>query len=177
MSIAHASTTKECEVYLDLCTNVSELEDAFRPFAPPASSNRIKSNRRRRRRRRVARSLASASSQDETCGGTWALSLYKLPWPLAPDGNEGFLACFRDDPDERVMADVVTLENMTVDLCRAHCLGTKSKYYATQVYIFADCLYNIYIDGWWWFCVGESGGGSFRPREQEQEQQRPGRGQ
>lgn len=71
--------------------------------------------------------------QEEICGGTWAFSLYKLPWPAAPTADDEYLACYRDTRDERVMTDKITLGHMTPAICREHCSKNEALYYATQV--------------------------------------------
>ncbi|CAN0407515.1 unnamed protein product, partial [Hapterophycus canaliculatus] len=70
--------------------------------------------------------------QEEICGGNWAFSLYELDWPAAPVDDPEYLDCYRDDGSDRVMADMITRDDMTPAVCRAHCLDKGAHYYGTQ---------------------------------------------
>ncbi|CAM9947792.1 unnamed protein product [Scytosiphon promiscuus] len=70
--------------------------------------------------------------EEETCGGYWAFSLYKLDWPAAPVDDPEYVNCYRDDRSDRVMTDKVTRDDMTPAVCREHCLDKGASYYGTQ---------------------------------------------
>lgn len=58
--------------------------------------------------------------------------LYRLEWAPAPTGSE-YKGCYKDVKDDRLMDDLMRLDNLTPDLCREHCMGKGVKTYATQV--------------------------------------------
>lgn len=75
---------------------------------------------------------ASFLSQDESCGGYDAFDLYELVWPAESTDSE-YLDCYNDKKEDRIMSDMLVDPDMTQAVCRTHCEGLDSMYYATQV--------------------------------------------
>lgn len=67
-----------------------------------------------------------------TCGGYEAFDLYQLEWAEASTSDE-YVGCFADMKSDRVMHDLMVMDDMTESTCRAHCSSRDALYYATQV--------------------------------------------
>ncbi|CAM9552578.1 unnamed protein product [Pylaiella littoralis] len=76
--------------------------------------------------------IPCAGNDEEICGGYDAFSLYKMDWPEAPTDDPEYVGCYRDDQNDRVMTDKVTLGDMTPAVCREYCLDRDALYYGTQ---------------------------------------------
>lgn len=69
-----------------------------------------------------------------------SLDLYKIDEPLQPSSEE-YLGCFADTADDRIFGDEIkNRDDMTQAVCRAHCEGFGSRFYATQVPASLSCL-------------------------------------
>lgn len=59
--------------------------------------------------------------------------LYKIDEPMEPDSEE-YVGCYADRQDDRLMTHEIKFQDdMTQAVCRAHCEGFDSLFYATQV--------------------------------------------
>lgn len=79
-----------------------------------------------------------ADTKAVTCGGHTAFDLYKLQWAEAPTSKD-YVGCFKDMPDDRVMQDKLTTDDMTDKICRSHCESKMAKFYGTQVRAMCLC--------------------------------------
>lgn len=67
-----------------------------------------------------------------TCGGYEAFDLYQLEW-AEPSTSDEYVGCFADVKSNRVMRDMMVMDDMTEMMCRDHCMHKDALYYATQV--------------------------------------------
>ncbi len=61
------------------------------------------------------------SGDDSTvCGGFYSFTLYELakPAPPSPAADDGYVGCFADDKDDRVLGAKTTSSDMTSEVCR-----------------------------------------------------------
>ncbi len=96
--------------------------------------------------------MKCAGNQAETCGGTWANSVYQLgaapppaPTPPAPSSAAVSLGCFRDqgDPNGTNGRDLnglaVNNPSMTTEACNQTCVSKGFPYAATQYSTWCFC--------------------------------------
>lgn len=67
----------------------------------------------------------------EICGGGVAFDLYEMEWAARPSSKE-FLDRFFDKKNDGIIGYLVDIPDMTVELCREHCLDKDAEYYATR---------------------------------------------
>lgn len=59
--------------------------------------------------------------------------LYEIDTPMQPDSAE-YVGCYADQKEDRVMENALMWQDdMSTKVCREHCEGFDSVYYATQV--------------------------------------------
>lgn len=76
--------------------------------------------------------MDSDSEDRVTCGGYFAFDLYKLSWPESSTSEE-YIECFADLKTNRVMDDMMIMNDMTPAMCREHCVSLTAKFYGLQV--------------------------------------------
>ncbi|CAM9931361.1 unnamed protein product [Ectocarpus sp. 4 AP-2014] len=80
-----------------------------------------------------------AGDSEVTCGGFDAFDLFELegdgtpaaPMPAAPMENY-YVGCFADKKDDRVLDDMISTSDMTLELCEGHCSSMNKPFFSLQ---------------------------------------------
>ncbi|CAN0154082.1 unnamed protein product, partial [Ectocarpus sp. 6 AP-2014] len=73
-----------------------------------------------------------------TCGGFEAFDLFELN-PLSPPTEDYYVGCFADDLEDRVLEDVISAVDMTLEACENHCTERNKPFFALQYSVECWC--------------------------------------